>query len=132
MTSRWSSQGCCPVSRIMRRAIYKTLVLICERRVKAQVQNNNPKTNFFGEFLSCGTSSRLHPKCGGGVGSVTPNPGYLDMINVPLPDFTRRLRMVLNTYHIASLAPQATTGTIFSSNATLHYFDRGWRDKTIE
>ena len=53
-----------------------------------------------------------------GLGSVAPNPGYLDITKVPLSDFTRRLCMVLNTYYIASLAPQASTGTMSSANAT--------------
>lgn len=52
-----------------------------------------------------------------GVSVMTANLGYLDMTNVPLPDFTRRLRTVLNTYYIASLAPQASTGTMSSASA---------------
>ncbi|KAL8908584.1 MAG: hypothetical protein Q9171_005381 [Xanthocarpia ochracea] len=51
-------------------------------------------------------------------GASTATAGYLDMTNVLLPDFTRRLRTVLNTYFIASLAPGASTGTMSSANAT--------------
>ncbi|KAI4252903.1 MAG: hypothetical protein L6R42_007784 [Xanthoria sp. 1 TBL-2021] len=44
--------------------------------------------------------------------------GYLDMTDVQLPDFTRRLRRILNTYYIASVAPGASTGTMASASAT--------------
>ena len=53
-----------------------------------------------------------------GVSSGFDTPGYLDMTEVPLLDFTRRLRIILNTYFFASLAPAASTGTMASANAT--------------
>lgn len=53
-----------------------------------------------------------------GVSNNGDNLVYLDMTEVPLSDFTRRLRQVLNTYYIASLAPQASTGTLSSANVS--------------
>ncbi|KAL8648773.1 MAG: hypothetical protein Q9226_005857 [Calogaya cf. arnoldii] len=44
--------------------------------------------------------------------------GYVDMTDVPLPEFTRRLRTILNTCYIASIAPGASTGTMASASAT--------------
>ncbi|KAL8781235.1 MAG: hypothetical protein Q9213_006088 [Squamulea squamosa] len=53
-----------------------------------------------------------------GASTAYSDPGYLDMTEVPLPDFTRRLRTILNTYFIASVAPDASTGTMSNANAT--------------
>lgn len=44
--------------------------------------------------------------------------GYLDMTDVQLPDFTRRLRTIPTTYYITSIAPGASTGTMASASAT--------------
>lgn len=52
-----------------------------------------------------------------GVTAASAVLSYLDMTEIPLADFTRRLRTILNTYFIASLAPQASTGTMSSANA---------------
>ncbi|KAI4105935.1 MAG: hypothetical protein LQ339_003253 [Xanthoria mediterranea] len=50
--------------------------------------------------------------------NIVDSGGYIDMTDVPPPDFTRRLRTILNTYYIASIAPGASTGTMASASAS--------------